>query len=77
MKELAHKLRKVLLSFPGAMNQLNELFPKLAFIQNNFEEGCKVEQEKQHEKAFLEINKQLEEVTQLTHFERQKNWNNL
>ena len=67
---------KELRSFLGAVNQLNKFVPDLASICAPFRSILKKEAEwkwtKEHEEAFLKINQEIESITELTHFKRNK-----
>ena len=67
---------RVLRSFLGAINQLIKFVPDLANICAPFRSIFETEAEwkwtKKHEKGFLYVNKEIKQVTESTHFNRNK-----
>ena len=59
-----------------AVNQLNKFIPDLASLCAQFTSILKKEAEKKwtkgHEEAFLKINQEVQSITELTHFKRNK-----
>ena len=81
---ITEKLRptnfKELRSFLGAVNQFNNFIPNLAVICSPFrsilKEDAKWIWNNEHEKAFLKVNCEVRKIAELTHFKRNRPFEN-